>query len=109
MRGSRVRVTQAAPPTFAQTSGIPPLTSGRGRTGLVDGGVLPLAHFLDSRDGDAAAASVEVDERGAIVPTIYVRRAGEISEHLLTPHPLHEYSSDVYTKEIEHVLRQLPA
>ena len=82
---------------------------GRGRTGLVDGGVLPLAHFLDSRDGDAAAASVEVDERGAIVPTIYVRRAGEISEHLLTPHPLHEYSSDVYTKEIEHVLRQLPA
>jgi thioredoxin reductase len=77
---------------------------GKSSSGLVDEGVLPLAHFLDSREGDAAAASVEVDERGAIVPTVYVRRAGEVSEHLLTPHPLREYSSDRYAKELEQIL-----
>jgi thioredoxin reductase len=80
----------------------------RGSSGLVDEGVLPLAHFLDSLDGDAAAASVEVDERGAIIPTVYLRRGGEISEHPLAPHPLHEYSGDAYSTELDQVLRRLP-
>jgi hypothetical protein len=77
--------------------------------GVVDAGLQPLAHFLDSSDGDAAAASVEVDERGSIVPTIYVRHGGEVSEHLLVPHPLHEYSGELYSKELEYALRRLVA
>jgi thioredoxin reductase len=77
--------------------------------GVVDAGLQPLTHFLDSSDGDAAAASVEVDERGAIVPTIYVRIAGDVSEHLLAPHPLHDYSGEQYSKELEYVLRRLAA
>jgi thioredoxin reductase len=77
---------------------------GKGRDGFVDEGLLPLAHFLDAPDGDAIAASVEVDERGAIVPTIYVRRGGEVSEHFLDPHPLHEYASDSYSKHLEQLL-----
>jgi thioredoxin reductase len=80
---------------------------GKGRNGLVDEGLLPLAHFLDSHNGDAAAASVELDERGAIVPTIYVRHAGEVSEHFLEAHPLHEYAGETYSKQLEHVLRPL--
>jgi thioredoxin reductase len=80
---------------------------GKSEGGFVDEGVLPLAFFLDSLDGDAAAASVEVDERGAIVPTIYVRRGGEISEHLLDPHPLHDYATDTYARHLEYVLRPL--
>jgi hypothetical protein len=82
---------------------------GRNGSGFIDEGLLPLAHFLDSHDGDAAAATVEVDERGAIVPTIYVRRAGEVSEHLLDSHPLHEYTGEAYAKHLEHVLRPLAA
>jgi thioredoxin reductase len=80
----------------------------RGSRGLVDEGVLPLAHFLDSLDGDAAAASIEVDERGAIIPTVYLRSGGEISEHSLAPHPLHEYFGDAYSTELDQVLRHLP-
>jgi len=82
---------------------------GKGRDGLVDEGLLPLAHFLDSHDGDAAAASVELDERGAIVPTIYVRHAGEISEHFLDAHPLHDYAGEMYSRQLEHVLGPLAA
>jgi thioredoxin reductase len=75
--------------------------------GLVDEGLMPLSHFLDSRDGSAAAASVEVDESGTIMPTVYVRRGGDVTEHLLPPHPLHDYRSDAYARELEHALRPL--
>jgi hypothetical protein len=80
---------------------------GKGEQGLVDEGLQPLAYFLDSRDGDAAAASVEVDERGAIIPTVYVRRGGDVIEHLLAPHPLHDYGGEAYATELERLLRPL--
>ena len=70
----------------------------RNGDGFVDDGVLPLAHFLDGTD-DAVAASVEVDESGAIIPMIYVRVKGEIREHAFESHPLHDYESDTYRHE----------
>jgi hypothetical protein len=72
---------------------------------FVDDGVLPLAHFLDATDDDAVAASVEVNERGAIVPMLYVRRNGELSEHAFESHPLHDYESDTYRREISPLVR----
>ena len=77
----------------------------RDGAGFVDVGVLPLAHFLDATHDDAVAASVEVDERGTIVPMIYVRRSGEVSEHAFESHPLHDYESDTYRGEISALLR----
>ena len=59
--------------------------------GWRDEGVMPLAIYLDAVEDDGAAASVEVDERGTILPTLYLRDRGEIGEHQLDPHPLHEY------------------
>jgi thioredoxin reductase len=95
-----------APELWVQKGYLCRVVAGGG-DGFVDEGVLPLAHFLDARDGDAVAASVEVDERGAIVPMVYVRHAGEVSEHFLDPHPLHEYASDAYSKHLEQVLGPL--
>jgi thioredoxin reductase len=71
---------------------------------FVDDGVGPLAHFLDSGGRDALAASVEVDEAGTIIPTVYVRRGGEIAEHQLDPHPLHDYQGDPYRRQLESLL-----
>ena len=68
--------------------------------GFVDDGVVPLSHFFDSPGPDAYAASVEVDEAGRIVPTIYARHGGEIAEHQLEPHPLHEYEGEPYRAEV---------
>lgn len=70
----------------------------------VDEGLFPLAHFLDAPGPDAFAVSVEVDEAGIILPTLYVRRGGEISEHQLEPHPLHHYESDPYRRHVEALL-----
>jgi thioredoxin reductase len=61
-----------------------------------DEGVMPLAHYLDAVENDGAAASVEVDESGTILPTLYLRHRGEIREHQLDPHPLHEYEGEHY-------------
>lgn len=77
----------------------------RDGVGFVDDGVLPLAHFLDGTDGDAVAASVEVNERGAIVPMIYVRQGGEIREHAFESHPLHDYQADPYRRELARLVR----
>ena len=68
--------------------------------GFVDDGVVPVSHFLDSPGPDAFAASVEVDEDGTIAPTVYVRRAGEIAERRLEPHPLHTYDGGAYAAEL---------
>jgi thioredoxin reductase len=67
---------------------------------FLDEGLEPLASFLDSPGPDAFAASVEVDEAGTIIPTLYLRLGGEIREHQLEPHPLHEYERDPYRKEV---------
>jgi len=72
--------------------------------GFVDDEFMPLAHFLDSPGPDAFAASVEVDSSGTIVPTLYLRRGGEIHEHQLEPHPLHEYEGDLYRRELTSLL-----
>jgi hypothetical protein len=65
-----------------------------------DEGVMPLAIYLDAVEDDGAAASVEVDERGTILPTLYLRDHGEIREHQLDPHPLHEYESEPYRRHV---------
>jgi thioredoxin reductase len=71
---------------------------------FVDEEFMPLAQFLDSPGPDAFAASVEVDSSGTIVPTLYLRRGGEIHEHQLEPHPLHEYEGDLYRRELTSLL-----
>ena len=72
--------------------------------GFVDDGILPLAHFLDALDHDAVAASVEVDEAGRILPTLYLREGGEITERQLEPHPMHGYESEPYQREVAGLL-----
>ena len=66
----------------------------------VDDGVQPVAHFLDAPGPDAFGATVEVDEDGTILPTLYVRRSGEIREYQLAPHPLHDYEGEAYRNQL---------
>jgi thioredoxin reductase len=68
--------------------------------GWRDEGVMPLAHYLDTLEDEGAAASVEVDESGSILPTLYLRHRGEIREHQLDPHPLHEYEGEEYRRRV---------
>jgi thioredoxin reductase len=75
--------------------------------GISDGGIVPLAHFVDEAGPDAAAASVELDADGKIVPVLYVRESGRIEEHPLAPHPLNAFEGPEHRAELEARLKPL--
>ena len=50
------------------------------------------------------AASVEMDGQATICPVVYVRRDGRVQEHLMDPHPLHEYDGDEYRRRVAEAL-----
>jgi thioredoxin reductase len=98
-----LRELSSAPELWVQKGYLCRVVSA-GDGGFVDEEFMPLAQFLDSPGPDAFAASVEVDSSGTIVPTLYLRRGGEIHEHQLEPHPLHEYEGDLYRRELTSLL-----
>jgi thioredoxin reductase len=56
--------------------------------GLVDDGILPLAHVLDAGGPNAIMLTLEADGSGSIYPVVYTRIDGTIEEHALDPHPM---------------------
>ena len=75
--------------------------------GITDRGAAPLAHFADAGGADAAAITIETDASGDIHPALYVRRNGEVTEHLLAPHPLHDFHTDGHRAHVHAVLSGL--
>jgi len=94
-----LRELSVAPELWVQKGYLCRVVSSAGGA-YVDDGVQPVAHFLDAPGPDAFGATVEVDEDGTILPTLYVRRSGEIREHQLAPHPLHDYEGDAYRNQL---------
>ena len=73
-----------------------------------DVGILPLSAFVDREDGDdACAAAVEYAGDGAIIPVVYVRRGGRLSEHALPPHPLHAFDTGQHRRQLEELVAWL--
>jgi thioredoxin reductase len=66
--------------------------------------ILPLSHFLDHCERGSVAATVEMDAAGEIYPVLYVRHGEEIEEHLLDPHPLHDYTGADYRRRVADLL-----
>jgi len=63
-------------------------------TGILDEGIVPLAHFVDGRGPDAVAIALESNGRDDPYPVIYTRRRGAVTEHLLPPDPLLDFERD---------------
>jgi thioredoxin reductase len=78
-----------------------------GSDGIRDEGIVPLARFVDDAGPDAVAASIETDADGRIVPVLYVRSGGHVNEHVLAPHPLHEFDGAEHRAELEARLKPL--
>jgi hypothetical protein len=69
--------------------------------GIRDEGILPLADFVDRSGPDACAVTVEYDGDGTVVPVVYLRRGGGLSEHVLPAHPMHAFDTDEHRRELE--------
>jgi thioredoxin reductase len=66
--------------------------------------ILPLAYFLDHCERGSLAATVEMNAAGDTYPVLYVRRDEEIEEHVLDPHPLHDYTGEEYRRRVEELV-----
>jgi thioredoxin reductase len=73
-------------------------------SGIEDFGILPLSAYLDEGPPNAIAATLEADGTSAIFPTIYLRRDGRVSEHLMTPHPLLDYETEDARRQLSEIL-----
>lgn len=74
---------------------------------LTDSGLQPLTAFLDG-EGSALAVAVEVGPDRSIQPVVYLRQATKVSEHILDPHPLHDYQSDDHARQLDSILAGWP-
>ena len=72
--------------------------------GILDEGIEPLARFLDGGGPDAVAVALETDGSGAVYPAVYVRHAGQATEHLLDPDPLLDFEGDRYRRGLAAIL-----
>lgn len=73
--------------------------------GILDDGVVPLAHFVDSDGPPSVAVAVETSDSGDIHPALYRRDSKGVSEHLMPSHPLFDYT----TKEHLQIARSVIA
>jgi hypothetical protein len=89
-----------APELWIQKSYLARVVSVDATHGIRDEGIVPLAEFVDRGDADACAAAIEYDEGGRIVPVVYVRRSGKLTDHVLPPHPLHAFDTDEHRTEL---------
>jgi len=67
-------------------------------------GIVPLAHFVDSGPRNGIAIAVETDPSGDIHPAVYVRRDGEVEEHLLRSSPTHDYTGAEHKRELSSII-----
>lgn len=76
--------------------------------GVIDEGIVPLAHFTDSGGQDAVAITLEANGKDDPYPAVYLRMQGKITEHLLQPsRPLLDYDGADYRRQLSAVLGEL--
>ena len=70
-----------------------------------DEGIHPLQDFVDREDlATEIAMTVEIDDKGAIYPFVYVRHRGSLHQEALEGHPLNDYTGAAYRARLGSLL-----
>lgn len=72
--------------------------------GILDEGIQPLAHFVDTAGPDAVAVTVETDDRNDIHPAVYCRQRGKVDDHVLDGNLLHDFETMEHRKQLDGLL-----
>jgi hypothetical protein len=72
---------------------------------VVDGGIVPLQHFVDGSGPDAVAITTETDDTHDIHPALYARRDGSVAEHLLAGDVLLDFRGADQRAQVSSVLK----
>jgi thioredoxin reductase len=102
-----LRQATSAPDLWNQQSYLARVLELSTGEGITDLGAVPLAHFADAGGVDAIAITIETDAAGDIHPALYVRRNGEVAEHLLESDPLRTFDTDGHRAYLQAVLSDL--
>ncbi len=95
------------PELWNQQSYLARVVSLDGGKGVVDEGIVPLAHFVDEPGGDAVAVTVETDDQGDIHPAVYIRRNARVDNQSLESHPLLLFDTPAHHAQLSAMLKGL--
>jgi thioredoxin reductase len=98
------RETTSAPELWHQQNYLARVVAFDPDRGIVDEGILPLQHFVDSTGPDSVAVTVETDAEGDIHPAVYVRRRDRVDEHALPGNQLLDFEGSEHVAELHGLL-----
>ena len=79
-----------------------------GEDGIVDEGIVPLAHFVDAGGKDAIAVTLESNGKDDCYPVAYVRRTGAVTEQPpMPPDPLLRFEGPDYAEALARALEPI--
>jgi thioredoxin reductase len=96
-----------APELWAQKGYLARTVSFDPDRGIVDGGIVPLAHFVDEGGPHAVAVTVEMSIDSVIYPAAYLRRGARITERELSGELLHRFQDAQHARELKELLSGL--
>jgi thioredoxin reductase len=102
-----LREVTAAPELWNQRTYLGRVVSFPPDRGIVDEGILPLAHFVDSAGPMAVAVAVGADEGRNPSGIAYIRRGSEVVEHFLEPNRLLDFATPEHHAQLSSLLKGL--
>lgn len=103
-----LREARFGPELWHQRSYLARVISVSDDHGIVDQGVLPLVHFLDSERFDGAAAiTLESNGQEDLYPVVYVRRGGKVLETRLPDDPFQNFETKDHRASLAGALEPL--
>lgn len=110
----RLAGDQVVPYLLAEATHAPELLNQRGylvrvvafdpARGITDEGIVPLAWFVDADGPPAVAMAVETDASNEHHPVAYLRRGGNVTEHVLPGDPLLDFEGPKHRAALEAIL-----
>ncbi|HKW72365.1 MAG TPA: NAD(P)-binding domain-containing protein [Candidatus Dormibacteraeota bacterium] len=102
-----LREARYGPELWHQRSYLARVISMDGDRGILDEGIVPLAHFLDAATYEGAAMVLESNGHDDLYPVVYVKRSGGVSEHAMPPNPLLDFQRGEYADAMAEALQPL--
>jgi thioredoxin reductase len=102
-----LRELDGRPDLFHQRSYLARCMRVEAGAGVVDEGILPLTHFLDTAQYDGVAVTLEANPAAEIYPAVYVRKGGDTTETLLEPNKLIRFDTSEHLRALEAVVKPL--
>jgi hypothetical protein len=75
--------------------------------GIVNEGIVPLTHFVDSPGPPGVAVAIEFDEDGETRPLVYVKTGPKVDERKLDPEPFLNFETKEHEAQLSECLRGL--